>query len=79
MSIQSIDNILKGESTLKYRHGNYTIILGLLAVIAGVLTLASGVHAQGASFPDVSQNHWAYQSVQDLADMSPRSVPHNLE
>jgi len=40
--------------------------LGLLAgtIAAGALP----VQAQGASFPDVPANHWAYQAVQDLAD-----------
>ena len=38
---------------------------GLLAG-AGVLGTPTA-HAQAASFPDVSANHWAYQAVQDLA------------
>ncbi len=38
-------------------------------LMAGGITAGSPpAHAQGAAFPDVPANHWAYQAVQDLAD-----------
>jgi hypothetical protein len=42
------------------------LAFGLLA--GGFGGSAIPVHAQGATFPDVPANHWAYQAVQDLAD-----------
>ena len=42
-----------------------SLTAGLAAL--GALAAIPAAHAQAASFPDVSANHWAYQAVQDLA------------
>ena len=38
------------------------------ALAGGAVLSTAPAQAQGAAFPDVPQNHWAYQAVQDLAD-----------
>ncbi|WP_218025627.1 porin [Capsulimonas corticalis] len=48
------------------KNWNTAIALGALAV--GAVVAAPAAQAQGTSFPDVPQNHWAYTSVQSLAD-----------
>ncbi|MGO8670555.1 MAG: S-layer homology domain-containing protein [Capsulimonadaceae bacterium] len=41
----------------------------LLTAATAVVLAAGAVYAQGSTvFPDVPQNHWAYQEVHDLAD-----------
>lgn len=40
----------------------------LIMAIAVAVALSPACHAQGAAFPDIPQNHWAYQAVQDLAN-----------
>jgi hypothetical protein len=48
------------------KHWNTAVALGALAI--GAVVAAPAAQAQGATFPDVPQNHWAYAAVQNLAD-----------
>ena len=45
---------------------NAALAIGLAA--SGSVVVSNIAQAQGASFPDIPQNHWAYQDVQTLAD-----------
>lgn len=47
---------------------NWTTAIALGALAVGAVAGAPAAQAQGTSFPDVPQNHWAYSSVQALAD-----------
>lgn len=46
----------------------WTTALALSVLAGGAAMTTAPALAQGAAFPDVPANHWAYQAVHDLAD-----------
>ncbi len=59
------------KSAIKLRRTrlkNWTTALALSVLAGGSALVSAPAHAQGATFPDVPANHWAYQAVTDLAN-----------
>ena len=46
----------------------WTTALALSVLAGGSALVSAPTYAQGATFPDVPANHWAYQAVTDLAN-----------
>jgi hypothetical protein len=58
----------KSRKTPRKRGALTAIGLAAGLSVLGISAAQTVAYAQGAAFPDVPANHWAYQAVQDLAD-----------
>lgn len=50
------------------RNKKIAVVLAIASTVIGLFLIGPAAHAQTAAFPDVPENHWAYQAVQELAD-----------